>query len=354
MQKIKTFFQRYYNIISFALAFLGILGTIWGVYVSKYPPDQKPKMAFHINEAFNAVTLNKAIDSLEIYFKGKNLKKEKLSLTVYKIQLVNEGRGDLTENLYGDSLGLRIKNGVLIGINLLGDKKGYVAMHIKPHLKDSITVLFNKVIMESKKHVEFELLVIRKDEAIINFNSVGKISGMDDNIPVIQDSHDPSAFSFDDAVSLFLIITCLLAILFLGFGITRFYEMLKTKIRRARILRLFEYRLKNLSEAKLAMVFLFGKMGRKHLRETLKIFQDKELTQKSWLEEDSEEKMTTRINLLKKMKKVKMDGKEITYISNFLFSVQYLIKNDLATVSDGKLNIAQEFINEIDNTLNLI
>ncbi|MGZ7067245.1 MAG: hypothetical protein ACXVHT_03015, partial [Methanobacterium sp.] len=203
-----AFYKRHKEKINFSFGFAGILGIIFSIYTYKHPLEQKPALTFHVSEAFNAVTLKKSLDGLNIYFKGKDLQKEKLVLTVYKIKLSNDGKGDITLPMYGDTaFGLSLKkgDGIFIGVNITGDTNGYIQKELKPYLKDSATVLFKPVIIESKKSADMELVVIHKESITqLHFTPHGKIAGMD-NILLTTDDSD-HLFSLTDLWAILLII----------------------------------------------------------------------------------------------------------------------------------------------------
>lgn len=358
------FINKHNVIISLILSVIGM-----GYALYEHYNPLTTRLNYYILESFDLISYKKNIHNLDIYINGENIKKDSLNLRMYKIELVNDGEETIQESVYAKEIpfGLRVSNGKIASFDFSSSDK-YLEENLKPRMEDSSSITLNKVIFDPNKSVELEILIVHKINKKPSLITEGKIAGADEITIQYKDYDTPKyraialwenlryKFSYGSEYGLpyvFLGI-CLLMILYSFFDkkLAVKKEEKKKEDRRQRILQLYNYPLKELTNEQIAMVKIYTNLEEGSLNEVLNILLDYQQT-KEKMEKELEKRSTVRrFKTLAELEKVNLKTEEINYESDILFVYDILSEHHLFNTHDAPFVVKYSFIDEVKRILN--
>jgi hypothetical protein len=159
MARKKALLKKYTIII-------GILSPILGVLAYFFPWSSSPDLKFFFNKNFNIVSTYNKVDSLSIFFRGRDVVKDSLNLSIERIKIINKGNGDIRMNDFGlDPFGIKILNCKIINVVVPKFGDDYLVNTLKPQIADSNHIYFQKTIFEHDKSVYIDVYLLCKFRA---------------------------------------------------------------------------------------------------------------------------------------------------------------------------------------------
>jgi hypothetical protein len=160
-------------------SFIGILIGLVSLYYTLR--DRQTQLTIDIASESNVLDVLHPIPDLAIVFQGQDLEKQKQSLEVLTIRLVNDGQTDIRENDFDSRipLGLQIDNGLVVRAQVSGATLPYLGENLHPRLSGQNQVLFDKIIFDKGSSVSVDILIIHDKEQRTRVSALGKIAGLD-------------------------------------------------------------------------------------------------------------------------------------------------------------------------------
>ncbi len=143
--------------------------------------EKKPKLSFEIISNEEVLTVSEDIDSLKIEYQGIDLRKNNQNLSLLTFRVVNNGNSSILKSFYDSDVpvGFLIKNGQLLKEPeiIASNDYDYFKNYLGVIRKDS--VVFNPLIIDSKKYFDLKCLVLNRLGEKVGLESFGKIANTD-------------------------------------------------------------------------------------------------------------------------------------------------------------------------------
>jgi hypothetical protein len=342
---VKDFIVKYQLWIGLVLSVIGI-----GLYLTFYPVSQNPHLTFYY-KTFDLVKINETNENLKIYFKGDDIQKEKLHLTVFEVTLINDGKSDIDKTAYEQNIpfGIRISKGFITGCNVAAPSQANQDLAKGIYLKesaDSTEISLEKVIIKVKEQVKIKFTVLHKEAEVPHPIIQGRIANT--NIGLEEgDVKDGKDLWYTLKIIAYLGLGLLLLIITItgaGWVITWFISLALRLLIRSYYGRQYKG-----TPAQRAMVDIFAEMGQKDFLLCLDIIKDEAQVNSAYTEEKKNEEAVNRVYKLVDEKKFLRGGitSKEKYESDILTAIRLLLEDNLAKETSGTLKIAQNFLDEI-------
>lgn len=151
-----------------------------GFYFFYY--EKKTNLSFITTAEINVLDIKESIEDLEIYFRGRDIRKEKLSLRVVKIAIINDGETNILSDQYDVSqpFGFYMLPGRIISIRNFWTNADYLKgreKDVKVHPNGFVEL--PKTLIDKGDYILLDTLVLHHTEqAHPKLIASGKISGM--------------------------------------------------------------------------------------------------------------------------------------------------------------------------------
>jgi len=169
----------------------GVLGTIIGVLATLALggpalyftiQERTPSLKYEISSEANVFDLHKSLESLDIIFQGKNIRKAKQNLRIITLTLRNDGRVTILQDHFDmtEEWGIKVENAELVDTPRIVDSNSeYLSDKLQPAVINGDTVVFQKVIFERGKYISLELLLLHSADTPPTLRPMGKIANID-------------------------------------------------------------------------------------------------------------------------------------------------------------------------------
>jgi hypothetical protein len=337
------------------LIIFGALGTIFGIVSYFVPLNQNPNLTYFQKSVVNVFSLNDSINDLQIFFKGEDLRKQRLNLKVYTIKLINNGKSDISLEQYDKNIpfGIGVKNGFIIAVDSIESNDQDLYKELHPNFKDSCRIVFNNVLIKKNKFIILRIIIIHKSNLTPQLSTLGKISNTD----ILYTSDEDSTTDwFKVAYVLVGIILGFIALGYILSFIVKVFEIVRTEIRKQIIKRHYDYKYDTINHPlQTLIVKIYSLVGRKRFVEILSILIDNERLDAKYIEDNEDKRAVERFNYLKETKKVVVskDIDEVEYKSNFLKIIKILLDENVAIDDGGVISIGPSFQHEMQLALKL-
>jgi hypothetical protein len=328
-----------------------IINIVWSLYIYYNPSNQNPDIKIILKNITNVFEINDDNKDLKIFFKEKDVLKEKLSLKVVTLKIMNDGNSDVSTNNFdtiNEPFGLSIKNGVIINAEI--DKPSIKSfINIQNKIKsDSSNFIFKPFIFPKKQYffVRMTILHSNKKEPVIQ--EIGRIVNADINWSNNTDETSTDWLGLSKLILIFIIG---------GYFITKvdfIYDKLKgivVKKRRQKILEVYKLVFDNETKYKEVIKEMYGLIGKTLFKEITKSKIDKGdyLIKKSL--ENSE------------IQSIYLKAKEVADKTNYFTIstptgtiIYYVLgdnlkKHNCYIEQDGKFFLKEDFYTEIDQII---
>lgn len=355
--RVWEFLKKIWPVCTVIFGILGPLGIGFGMYTYYHPNNQDPIIIINQKDDFNLFKLNDTIESLNVLYKGQDIRKQKLNLRVFKLRLSNEGKTDLTPVQYDKNVpfGILVQNGIVIAVDSLGCTDDLWG-ELRPTFKDSTKILFNtNVVIKKNDFLDFKIIVLYKNNVVPTLRKIGKIGNADfqfanGNLAARSDLYNFLVFIVILIVGAFSFILGINGIRELGFLIIRLVRKMYIK----KCLNLDS----DSTEVEKAMVKIYSITGKKRFLKFMNILKDNIQLNNRLQQEKEDIKVLSRYNEL-------FHNKAKTTDPNSLFNAQYksiffkvigiLEKSNLITGSSSENRVIEEsFLNEIEATVSAV
>lgn len=346
---MKKFFEKYKLHLSIVA---NIIAVIWALYTYFFPTQLKSNLTIFQRGTFDVFTIDQPIDSLKIILNGKDLQKEKENIEIFKYDIINTGDIDIEPGKFMPEvpLGISVENGQIIGIRVVEANDNYLKSNLKPIIRDSSIVVFNPILFRKGRSVTCDLIVLHKDDQVPQPKFSGEIVGIDElEIKFEEKVNDK------DEIDIRILIILLSSLVFIGM-ISFFGKAVKKeirKVRRKKFLSRYGYPYHSPTKDQIVISEIYSMLRKSTFNELMHIFLDKEKTNQVFNEEKNyNEAVRIANNLISNKKADTKDYAKVVYKSKFMDVLKILRQYDLlVSESQATIEIAEEFINELKDTL---
>ncbi|MDP1879973.1 MAG: hypothetical protein Q8K60_03420 [Parachlamydiaceae bacterium] len=349
LKKISFVFKKYNILISFCLA-------IWGLWATLCPPSQNPHLIFNY-KAFDLVNVNENNKNLKVYFNGQDIQKEKLNLKVYSVTLKNDGSNDVKPTDYdiSEPFGIQVKNGFVTGCEVLSSDDAYMKNKFYSNkILDSTKIVFNRIILKSKKSIEFKFTVLHKDNAFPKLKEMGEIANT--SIDIVEGENEET-----DWLGL-LQVLAIFGFSILGFilfvtGLDKVVGFCKRSLRKMTIKNKYGRKFDNSNANHRLIAEIYSTLGKKQVKDVLSILIDQEKLNQVYFKEKKDIEAVDIFSQLYKEKRISSNTStlaDIKYISNFFIVIELIREDKLITENEGHVSINAELLEEIKVVLDVL
>ena len=346
------------NALDIISLLLGFLGLVTGFYFYTHPKEPTSSFAIYQKTVFDVFNINQPIDSLKITLSGRDVRKDKLNITVFEYKIVNNGENDIEPNKYTleSPFGIKVSNSKIIGIRVVDSDDDYLKSNFKAKIQDSSFVKFEPILFSKGKSITCDLLVMHKDNDSPNPIFKGKIAGIIGEPKITLDDEPEKDFG-KTIIYVILSVVVLIVVLFfvialLDWGIPAFIKMCRKIAIKSSIGSLYA---KGGNKYQ-AIVEIFSELGKKRFIEILNIIKNDEKMKIEYEKDEENEKIFNKFIELQNNKMVlymnKMNNKivETKFKTDLFITMSLLHKYGFV---ENRI-VKKEFINEIEDVLKLI
>ncbi|HEX8192342.1 MAG TPA: hypothetical protein VF552_05530 [Allosphingosinicella sp.] len=179
------------------------VGTLLGLAVAlitaplALPPVQDAlfkdvELTIHVERETPAINVNQSFPELSVFYRGRNLTAENVSLAVTRVRITNSGDVGITDANISrtDPLGLRIGNGRIVGVFNAQASSSHLLRLATPQTRHNEVKLPTNIIMDPRDYVQFDVVLLKRSGDRLSFEPLGKVQGLHE---IIIDQHDPSS-----------------------------------------------------------------------------------------------------------------------------------------------------------------
>lgn len=178
----------------YAWGFIGvILAFFFGL--KPYFDDKDPNLQFIVESNTPVLDVKKDLESLEILYKGINIKEQNEVLRLITIRVYNKSDVVITKNYYDDRspLKIKVKDGSIVDKpQLIRASNDYLTNNADLKIDSSGSILLPDLIIEGNQNYLISLLIIHKKDSSPKILSFGKIAGQTSGVEVIQNYTEES------------------------------------------------------------------------------------------------------------------------------------------------------------------
>lgn len=251
---------------------IGIIATIFAFYSYFYPKNSKADLKFFFQGSYNVVSTYWKVDSLSIFYQGRDVVKDSLNLMVERVKIINKGNEAVRLDDFGsEPLGIKILNCRIIHVqvpNVVGDD-AYLRSTLKPQVIDSNHVHFQKTVFEPRKAVYIDLYILYRKGQDPDYYPIGKIVGQE--ILDIYYANEEKTMNFwDYAANVGLIVLVFVDIIGIPFILILLFFVIRSQMRKHSILKRFDYPLRELNDERIVLVKMYKAVGKRQFVDLLK------------------------------------------------------------------------------------
>lgn len=223
-------------ILNVILAISTIGSFVFGIYAFFY--NKSPSLSLYKTSEINVLEINRSLDDLKIFYKDEDIKNSNKNIKIINLQIKNDGKIDITQNMYDDELpwGILIEEGNIVQARVIDASNNYLLKNLEPSIINN-SIVFNKTIIESGESFSIELVVLCENKVPLQYKIIGKIAGINNsNIKIIENNsgQEKSFWSelFIASVGIHfgrfvLYFLCIIIIIIIIIGITCLVEAIK-------------------------------------------------------------------------------------------------------------------------------
>jgi hypothetical protein len=170
-------------------AVFGILATLLvgaiGLYFSMRHPASS--LTVRILRESNVLDVHQPVKDLAILYRGQDIQGQSKNLRIITVSVANAGEVDIRQADYDltQPWGLRIYDAEIVEAPKIVDAStSYLREQVLPKSTPGGLIEFNKVILEHGKSFVVEFLVLHENDKLPRIETVGKITGIDEQIVV--------------------------------------------------------------------------------------------------------------------------------------------------------------------------
>ncbi|MDP2385679.1 MAG: hypothetical protein Q8M29_04870 [Bacteroidota bacterium] len=348
INRIKDFYEKQSTIINIVSIALGVIGTIFGIYIAFNPIDFGSKLNVVVDTNANyLVKGGSEIKDLKIAYKDRDIKKDTLNLEVYKIRIVNRGKSPVRLIDYAENdFTIKIFNGKTIALEPVTDNNKFLAHSLNAKVVDSVTIKLNKIVFNPQDEVVLNAYILHNPKGKpLDFYSLGRLAGQPNgDITLFFESElEPTFWSGDDWWIVGILVIFFSAVFFLGLGIAFIAGKMREKYREIRISKKFDFKFKKLNTSQIFFIKVYKNFGKKRFFNLLKELQQGDDFIKK------EEETLRAYNIVNSNRK-----KEVVHTSEYYFVEDKLKENNLIIkTGDKDFVISEELKEEVEKTLKL-
>lgn len=223
----------------------------FGIYAVVH--EKNPNISYEIINEVNVLDVRKPLKDLKISFQEKDTQKENMNLRIFTVRIENNGEVDILQDQYdvGDIWGIQVQDARIIEVRLIQSNSDYLKSKLKPDLIEDDKIKLNKVIFEKGKFFVLEILVLHEKNLKPEIISVGKIAGIEKNVPIksweekeesfLEELFYGSAFIHFIRFIIYLL-SLIIAGFIIGLSVSKFSDLKherKRKLRRKEVINMF-------------------------------------------------------------------------------------------------------------------
>lgn len=178
-------FKRYFKDLDkkFAWSFFGVVLalTFGGITLYKeFLEDKRAALQYEILTNTSVLDVREQLSNLSVLFEGVDIRKQKLTLRVVTVRVVNPSSRDILKGHYDDRapLGVNVSTGRVIRSEIADTSSTYLRDTLTLKIKNEKTLLFGSVILESEQFFTIKLLLLHPEEIVPTLSQVGKVAGI--------------------------------------------------------------------------------------------------------------------------------------------------------------------------------
>lgn len=222
--KIKNLDKRFsWSFMGFLVGIIGIAFAVYTIYYFQ----EKPNIEYYQLTNTSVFDLKENISKLDVIYDSTSIKKNKQSLRVVTIKILNNGNEDLGPQHYDKTvpLGLKINGGVIVETpQIIETSNDYIADRLKINWSSESEISFSQFIINQNESFTLKLLLLTKENVIPKLSATGYITGLGkpNIITSINKPEEKSFFSrlFQGSFYIHLTRSILYFIIFIAFAIS--------------------------------------------------------------------------------------------------------------------------------------
>ncbi|MDB2414084.1 hypothetical protein N9W32_04265 [Flavobacteriaceae bacterium] len=165
---------------SFMGFLVGIIGIGFAVYTI-YFYQEKPNIEYYQLTNTSVLDLKENVTKLDVIYDSTSIKKNRQSLRVVTIKILNSGNEDLGPQHYDKTvpLGLKIKGGVIVETpQIIETSNEYISERLKINWLSENEISFSQFIINQNESFTLKLLLLTQENIIPELSATGYITGL--------------------------------------------------------------------------------------------------------------------------------------------------------------------------------
>lgn len=165
---------------SFMGFLVGIIGIVFAVYTI-YFYQEKPNIEYYQLTNTSVLDLKENVTKLDVIYDSTSIKKNRQSLRVVTIKILNSGNEDLGPQHYDKTvpLGLKINGGVIVETpQIIETSNEYISEKLKINWLSENEISFSQFIINQNESFTLKLLLLTKENIIPELNATGYVTGL--------------------------------------------------------------------------------------------------------------------------------------------------------------------------------
>ena len=176
--KIKNLDKNFsWSFMGFLVGIAGIAFAIYTIYFYK----EKPNIEYYQLTNTNVLDVKENLTKLDVLYDSTSIKKNKQSLRVITIKILNNGNEDLGPLHYDQTvpLGLKVNQGVIVETpQIIETSNEYIADRLKINWDNENEISFSQFIINTNESFTLKLLLLTKENVIPEIETTGYIAGL--------------------------------------------------------------------------------------------------------------------------------------------------------------------------------
>lgn len=178
----------------FAWGVLGAVLSIVGLWVARTNPQS---LLVEVVSEERVYDVHADVPDLKILFRGEEIHKQRLALSLFSIRFENSGGKPLTPSSFDPKLqfGLRAKDGTLFPPEITKSSQAYIQNNLKPALREDNSISLEKLVLDPGAHFTIRVLSLHPLEKRTSFYLLGKIAEIEFGDEPVPERLDDSQLS---------------------------------------------------------------------------------------------------------------------------------------------------------------
>jgi hypothetical protein len=176
--KVKNLDKNFsWSFMGFLVGIIGIVFTVYTIYIY----EEKPNIEYYQLTNTSVLDLKENVTKLDVLYDSTSIKKNKQSLRVVTIKIMNIGNDDLGPQHYDKTvpLGLKIDGGVIVETpQIIETSNEYITDRLKINWSSENEISFSQFIINKNESFTLKLLLLTKENVIPKLNTTGYITGL--------------------------------------------------------------------------------------------------------------------------------------------------------------------------------